>query len=322
MGPRTRTRAVFFVTLALAGSFIACAGCGGSSKTNGTGASESAGGELAAHDDSARLSGPLTIRDVGFRTPESVLYDPEADVYLVSNIEGSALEADGRAFISRLLPNGTLDALKWIDSAQPGVELDAPKGMALFGKVLYVADITHVRKFDRKTGKPLGSITIAGATFLNDITVEKNGDVIVSDTGLTTGFSASGTDALYRIDQNDQVTPLVKTTELGKPNGLLAAADGLWVVTFGSGELYKVSDTGERSDVLKLPKGSLYGIVATNHGTLVSSWEGSAIYRLSGGQTEEVVSGVDAPADIGYDSKRNRVLIPLFNADAVVIHQL
>src|SRR5436190_604402 len=29
---------------------------------------------------------PILLRDVGFRSPESVLYDPVADVYLVSNV--------------------------------------------------------------------------------------------------------------------------------------------------------------------------------------------------------------------------------------------
>ena len=38
--------------------------------------------------------------------------------------------------------------------------------------------------------------------------------------------------------------------------------------------------------------------------------------------SEVVVSDVEAPADIGYDSRRNRVLIPLFQGDAVVIQPL
>ena len=46
---------------------------------------------------------------------------------------------------------------------------------------------------------------------------------------------------------------------------------------------------------------------------LVSSWEGSAIYRgKPGGEWKAVVENVKAPADIGWDDKRGRVLIPLF----------
>jgi hypothetical protein len=44
------------------------------------------------------------------------------------------------------------------------------------------------------------------------------------------------------------------------------------------------------------------------------------VYRVSGtGQTSKIVEGVPAPADIGYDARRNRVLIPEFNDNAVLI---
>ena len=86
----------------------------------------------------------FVLSGVGFSTPESVLYDPEADVYLVANIHGGPSARDGNGFISRLSPEGEVIALKWIDSAAEGVTLDAPKGMALVGERLFVADIDVV----------------------------------------------------------------------------------------------------------------------------------------------------------------------------------
>jgi sugar lactone lactonase YvrE len=300
---------------------LGLAACGGGQPSGAQGAtsSETSGNEPTAVE---RLTAPLMVQNVGFQTPESVLYDAQSDVYLVSNIQGSPLDADDQAFISRVKPDGTVAALKWIDSSKADVELDAPKGMAVSNGVLYVADITKVRKFELATGKQLGSIPIEGTTFLNDITVDRNGNVYVSDSGLTTGFSPSGTDAVYRITKDDKVTPIIKDTNLGRPNGLYASNDGLWVVTFGSGELYKLGEDGQRSDVHKLPKGSLDGVIDAGGKPLVSSWEASAVYRLEDQGPVEVISGVSAPADIGYDSKRNRVLIPLFNDNAVAIHQL
>jgi predicted small lipoprotein YifL len=94
----------------------------------------------------------LRIEGVGFATPESVLYDPAADVYLVANINGSPSDEDDNGFISRLSPDGTLIELLWIDGQDEGVTLDAPKGMAIIGDTLYVADISRVRSFDR--GRP------------------------------------------------------------------------------------------------------------------------------------------------------------------------
>jgi hypothetical protein len=258
----------------------------------------------------------------GFQTPESVLYDADADVYLVSNINGDPLGADGNGFISRVSPDGTIAELKWIDGAKEGITLNGPKGMALFGGKLYVADITAVRIFDAVTGAPAGEVVIEGATFVNDVAAGADG-VFVSDSGLTTGFQPSGTDAVYSIDAAGKATALLADKDLGKPNGLYADDSGVWVVTFGTGELFLVAD-GKKQRAQTLPKGQLDGLVALPDGRLlISSWQGQSL--LAGpaqGPFTEIITGVKAPADIGFDSKRNRVLIPLFQDDVVQIRGL
>lgn len=271
-------------------------------------------------------AGPIAVKEVGFRTPESVLYDDEADVFLVSNINGPEVEADGNGFISRLDATGKVLALKWIDGSQPGQTLDAPKGLALSGQVLYVADVTSVRMFDRKTGKGLGKVAVPGATFLNDLATAPDGSIYASDSGLSMGkteLEPNGTDAIYRI-AGGKVERVLKDKGLGLPNGLLADADGVWVVTFGSGELYRVTPAGKKESVQKLPSGQLDGIVRTPDGSMwISSWEGSSVLRGSpGGTFAPVIRGVAAPADIAVDAKNGRLWIPLFTGDAVEIHSL
>jgi hypothetical protein len=108
------------------------------------------------------------LEGVGFRTPESVLYDPKADLYLVANIHGDPSARDGNGFISCISPEGEVIALKWIDGQAEGVTLNAPKGMALTGERLFVADIDVVRVFDRENGAPLDEIAVQGARFLRD----------------------------------------------------------------------------------------------------------------------------------------------------------
>ncbi|GAG56131.1 unnamed protein product [marine sediment metagenome] len=76
---------------------------------------------------------PIKVEKVGFKKPESVLHDPQADLYLVSNIVGKALEKDERGFISKLSPDGKVLELKWIEGGRDGVKLNAPKGMAIAG---------------------------------------------------------------------------------------------------------------------------------------------------------------------------------------------
>ncbi len=269
----------------------------------------------------------VILADVGFATPESVYFDRHRDVYLVSNINGAPTEKDGNGFISRLTPRADgsykID-LKFIDGEKSDTPLDAPKGLTVVGDTLYVADIDRIRKFSAVTGSFRGEIELPGSTFVNDVTTGKDGYVYVSDSGLTPEFKESGTDAIYRVAPTDKVAKLVSGAELGGPNGLIATEDGVWVTTFRSGELYWVSDSGERSAVRKLPQGSNDGIVMNGKGELmVSSWEGSSV--LSGppeGSFKTSISGVTSPADIGFDCSRDKLLIPLFKEDKVVIQQL
>lgn len=269
----------------------------------------------------------IAIRDAGFRTPESVLHDEESDVFLVSNINGPEVEADGNGFISRLDAEGRILDLKWIDGSKSKYSLDAPKGMAFAGNVLYVADITSVKTFDRKNGRALGRIAVPGSSFLNDLAAAPDGSVYASDSGLKADkgeLKPDGNDAIYRIRPDGKVARVVKDKGLGNPNGLLADAEGVWVVTFGSGELYRVTRDGRKESSQKIPAGQLDGIVRAADGSpLISSWQGSSVLRgTPGGTFTPVVTGVTSPADIAYDAKRERVWVPLFTKDAVEIHAL
>jgi hypothetical protein len=266
---------------------------------------------------------PLTIE--GFQTPESVLYDADADVYLVSNINGEPAGADDNGYISKVSPDGKVAEPKWIDGAKDNVKLDAPKGMAISGGVLYVADITVVRQFDAKTGEPKGEIKIPGSTFLNDVAPAADGGVYVTDTGMDAKFAPTGTDAIYHIGKDGKVKPLIKDKNLGGPNGVAAGADGsVWTVTFRTGEIYQVDAKGKKAAAQKLPKGQLDGVVVLDGGdVLVSSWEGQAVYRgKPGAEWKAAVENVKSPADIGWDSKRKRLLIPSFQGNIVILHPL
>jgi hypothetical protein len=261
------------------------------------------------------------VKYTGFATPESVLWDEQGDRYLVSNINGKPDGADNNGFISVLSPDGQVTTRKWIEGGKNKVTLNAPKGTAIVKGVLYVADISSVRMFDAKSGAPKGEIKIAGATFLNDVAAAPSGKVYVSDTGVKVGekgFEPTGTDAVYVIERG-KAKPVAKSTDLGRPNGLCATDMGLWVVTMGSGEMYRLDDKGARQDVVKLPKGSLDGINMIGPNTaIVSSWEGSAVFKGEvGGKFDVVLADQKTPADIGYDAKRKRVLIPHFMGDTV-----
>jgi predicted small lipoprotein YifL len=278
--------------------------------------------EMAAAPAPAAPAQELDVAEVGFSTPESVLHVEDGDFYLVSNINGAPLDTDGNGFISRLLPDGTVDALKFIDGASDGVTLHAPKGMAVVGGMLYVADIDCLRMFDVESGGAEGEYCVEGASFLNDVTADADGNVYFTDTGLDASFQGTGADAVYMLS-GGEVATVAAGAELGNPNGIASMKGGLQVVTFGSGESYFLAPTGSRSEITAIA-GSLDGIEPLEDGGyLVSSWETSAVHRVAAdGTVTAVVEGVEAPADIGYDRGRSRILIPLFNGNSVLFRAL
>ncbi|TDW96398.1 YncE family protein [Dinghuibacter silviterrae] len=98
----------------------------------------------------------------GFDHPESVL--PSGNVLYVSNI-GRTLDAtgkDGDGYIS-CVDLTTHKVTHFFDS------LDAPKGMALYGQTLYVADIDHIVGIDIPTRRRVLDLPIPGTHFLNDL---------------------------------------------------------------------------------------------------------------------------------------------------------
>ena len=248
------------------------------------------------------------LEGMGFDTPESVLYDAQEDVYLVSNINGNPGDKDGNGFISRVSPEGRLLDLKWIDGAAEGVTLNAPKGLALFGDALYVTDIDTVRVFERSTGAPLSAVAVEGASFLNDAAAAEDGSVYVTD---------SGSGYIYVISPEGSATRLDDVQFKGL-NGIVGTGAHIWV-TVGGPLVWELDENGVQVGEVQVPAGALDGLVQlADASLLVSSWQAGAVYWIDvTGQASEVAVGINGPADIGFDSKRNLVLIPHFQDDRV-----
>ena len=264
---------------------------------------------------------PLAVNYAGFATPESIEYYADKDIYLVSNINGDPFAADDNGFISKISPDGTLIDLKWIDGARDDTTLNAPKGMTILGQRLYVADINQIQVFSLPDGKQVDSIMIHGSSFLNGMAPGRSGDYLyVTDSGYLPGFKPSSTDAVYKVYANGQYRALSRNPAIGHPNGVWEEGTRLIVVTFGSGKVYSLSANGAYQLMPTPPKGVLDGIVRLDDGRfLISSWQGSAVYILNNDNSYSVLmDSLDAPADMGFDTKRQRVLVPLFKQNRLI----
>lgn len=263
---------------------------------------------------------PLPIVIGGLSTPESVVHDPIGDVYLVSNIEGSPFEADGRGFVSRIAPDGRVLSARFIDG------LDAPKGLALSsnGAVLAVADLTVLKLFDRATGTPRGAVRVPGATFLNDVAAGPNGAFYVTDSGMGPGpggVAPTGSDAIYRVAADGSVTAIARGTTLAMPNGIATLETGLVLASFGDKRLRRLGWDGvTEAEPMELPAGQSDGVVALERGCIVvSSFEAPGIFAgpITGPFT--LVSKGILAADIGMDRRRGRLLVPQIAENALRI---
>src|SRR5262245_57836014 len=119
---------------------------------------------------------PLLWETKGLAQPESVVKDPATGAIYVSNIAGAIMQKDGNGFIARLKPDGTIIERQWVKG------LNAPTGLALRDRTLYVADVDELVEINAASGEILNRYPAKAAIFLNDVAVDQDGAVSLSDT--------------------------------------------------------------------------------------------------------------------------------------------
>ena len=256
--------------------------------------------------------------------PESARYDRDLDVWFVANINGQPLGKDNNGYISRLRPDGVPYAVKFIEGGKKGVTLNAPKGLAINGDTLWVADIDVARAFNKRTGALIANVSTKGrARFLNGATVGPDGAVYMTDTGVLFGpkgeVSHPGPDQVFRVTRGGAEAVLT-SSKLEGPNGITwdtrqrrfvivsFLGKGIYGWKTGDKDVESIgSGPGQHDGVVFLPDGRL----------LVTSWTDSSLFVLENGQARKVASKVPSPADIDVEPKDSRVAVPLLMENRV-----
>ena len=289
------------------------AACGGGGEAGGgAGAADTA----AAADSAPAAAIALTVDSL--EAPEAARFDPELGVYFVANINGSPLAKDGNGYISRLTRDGKVDSLKFIAGGRGGVTLHAPKGMAIKGDTLWVADIDAARAFDKRSGKPLASVSLTGrAKFLNDAVVGPDGAIYMTDTGVADdgkgGMAHPGPDRVFRIE-NRKATVALEFPDKPGPNGITwdSAASKFLILSFQAKPIYHWAPGDSAATVLVEGPGMMDGIEAIGDGRfVVSTWTDSSLFVLQGDRITKLVGGLPGAADLAFDRERGRIAVPL-----------
>ena len=245
----------------------------------------------------------------GLSNPESVIYDTKLNHLYVSNINGSGVEKDGNGFISIISLDGKMIQEKWV------IGLNAPKGLAIFGRTLYTSDIDELVAIDIDSGRITNRFKVNDAKFLNDVAVSRNGDVYVSDMVLNR----------IHVLTEDSFSVWIENEKLESPNGLLVLGDDIILGSWGKmtdgfatevpGHLKRISikdktikSIGDGSSV-----GNLDGVEIDNDGDFyVTDWmTGKLLHIEHSGEVSVLLDLPQGSADHEFIMRKSLILIPL-----------
>lgn len=271
--------------------------------------------------EAAAVKPGLWTIDKGLAQPESAYFEPTTQAIYVSNVQGNPTEKDGKGYISKVSPEGKMLAEKWVDG------LNAPKGLHSFNRILYVTDIDALVSIDLTTGKILKRLEIPGAQLLNDIGIDSDGKVFISDT-----FASK----VYVVEDGKSSVWL-NETQVSHPNGLMVHDQVLVVASWGEGmdtKTWATKQPGklvsydlkskEKTELTKQPLGNLDGLENDGSGGYyVSDHVAGIIYHVEAdGSATAILGGFKGPADIGMIDGKSVILVPRMGEDKLTAYDL
>lgn len=320
--PSTRASSIAFLFSIAA----VVAACSSGEKTPAT----DTGTTVSKSAEGARTATPAMFASAGatdsMKTPESVRYDADLDAYFVSNINGNPSVKDGNGFIAKVDAGNTAAMTMFVQSGKGGVTLNAPKGIAIVGDTLWVADIDAVRAFNKRTGAVIANIDLKPmkATFLNDVVAGPDGTIYITDTGIVFdakgAMSHPGQDRIFKITGRKAEVAFKSDSALKNPNGIAwDGANNRFVLGPFNDKVVAAWKAGDSTVTpIATGPGGYDGVEVLGDGRiLVTSWADSSVHVIENGAFRKVVANVEAPADIGIDTKRNVLAVPRFNAGRV-----
>lgn len=252
----------------------------------------------------------------GLSGPEAVRYDPDQDVYFIANFNGEAA-GDSNGFISRArAADGVVEALEFMTGTEEE-PLHGPRGMFITGDTLWAADADGLHGFNRVSGEHVAFVDMTSVEpgFLNDITAGPDGALYVTDTGRWRVYHvADGSPSILPPDSLP-VPPNGITWDAGHGRFILAPwgdANQFYAWTPGNGLELIATSPGARFDGIEVFAGRI----------IVASQGDSSLHSIVGGVGTRFLSVPGRPADIGIDTRRERVAVPYIALDRVDVWSL
>lgn len=295
---------------------------------------------ITANSTQPLAIGKMNWQTSGFEQPESIVFDSSSassPSYFVSNISGKPTELNGKGFISRVAADGKMINKHWITG------LNAPKGMAQLGNLLFVADMQQLHIIDIAKASLIYTITEPSSQMLNDISIDAQGNVYVGDLlgGGVYKLANNKINSVLNATPNTQSLPVnnlqlekwILTNQLPLTNGLFVDGNRLLVATWGKdmqadfstkelGGLYAVDiNTKAITPLTNAQKiGNLDGIFKLGEHIIVNDWINGKVFDYYDGNTSVLFMAEKTSADISTDG--TNLLVPVMMQNKIISYTL
>jgi len=245
---------------------------------------------------------PIKLWETGeiYKAPESVAYDSKRGFLYISNYTQGLKTGSsyGDHSVSKANLQGEILEFDWIKN------LTTPTGICIFNDKLYIVERFGIVEYDLKANKISNKILIKTTNFLNDITVDSDGRIYVSE---------SDSNVIYRI-KDREVEKWLDSVAISRPNGILFDNGKLIVGVNGDNYLKAVNISNkEIVEIAHLGPGIIDGIKKCGEDYLVSHFLGNLYLVKPSGEVKELLNTRDAKiniADFEYIEDKELIVIP------------
>lgn len=261
--------------------------------------------------DSTNIAFTITNLD----GPEAVRYDPDQDVYFISNFAGGGNAQDSNGFITKADPEGNILQREFMTGTDMA-PLHAPRGMFIVDETLWAADVLGLHGFDRETGLQTDFVdfTEFEIGFLNDVSADAKGNIYVTDTGNPRVYKVEGGSVSVFLDSLPEA-----------PNGITLnpESERFILAPWGGYQIFRsFNENKELTEYATLDGGFFDGLEFLQSNLLVASQQDSSIRVYNGEKSNILNKTPGRPADIGINSLQNHVAVPYIALDRVDIWNL
>ncbi|KKN36444.1 hypothetical protein LCGC14_0773560 [marine sediment metagenome] len=254
--------------------------------------------QASTHDKNT-VKKPLT----GLNMPESAVATLDGRVF-ITEIGEFNKQGDGKVSVVDSEGNKSTFA----------TGLNDPKGIDIWNNELYIADVDRLVKVDMQ-----GKVSVLAdesafpgkPVFLNDIEIDGNGTVYISDSGDDKGINAG----IYEMTTDGKITEIFNSQSgMSRPNGLLLNGVGsLLVSDFGNGKLYEADLNSGKAKAINSGFLAADGLTRDSRGFIyISDWKNGHVWQLSEPKAtpQLMTDSLKSAADISISADGNFLMVP------------